>query len=1105
MVHTDVIRALLSNDNTVRRQAESTYTQIKAHQPMELATTLLTLTCFQTNSTDVETRMFAPVLLRRLVETEGLPNDATYRAQMKTQLLATLVQETQPPIRRKVSHVVAQVARQDASWPELLPSIVQLTQHPDPGMQVTALDVLATLAEYTGAKLKLHHEQLGNVFASFVASPTACTEARVAAWKALSAFVVHLESSDSLQPFSHLLPPFLQLLEGSLQNHDEVAARELLTSFLAMTEVHPSLLMLHLDLIGNAMLSTAQARSLSTDTRTLALECLLALFEHATQLFRSSKALLEAVVPCLLALLAELDDVPAWVDQFDDHKDEGTGVRVCDAGAGAIDRVAHSVGGKVLVPLIMPYIAQYLEESTSWQRQHAALFALGLMAEGSKDYLFQVLDVWLPRILDFLQHPHPRIRHAALFCVGQFARDFGVVARGKNFQTKYHGQVLPALLPLLSDAVMRNRGSAASVMSNFCHPEHCRTQYILAMLDPILSALFQALQTSPRQVQEQAITAVACVAKVVGDAFVLHYSVFMPVAAHLLTQSQGKQYALLRGKAMECVALIGQAVGKEAFLNDAKAVMDILLRHETDDSGVELQYLTQACVRIASVLQEDFVAYLPLIVPKLLQQAATKPDVVLVDWNDETAATDDDDDDDEHDGIHEIVVDVQGQGKKKLQIQTSALQGKELGLNMLYQLALDLKGAFVAYVEPALNVVLPLLKFQYLDTVRMLSGLTLAKLLEAAIAGSVVTSTAPHQVLELIFEPLLTALIEEGDLECIVGLSEAVASVLEATRAAADNGYRMGIPLAHLPTVFDKLLAVSHASVLRRVQNLSDSADDDEEEVNAEDEEAILQNVVDAIGWTIKQYKHDIVPLFVEHVAPVVNPYLEPSFPAVIRAHFICIIDDILEFGGAAVPPIMPTLLTHLWNSLEDTNPCAIRAAAYGAGICAQHGGMAFEPHCVPTLQRVWTCIQALEHDRVETEQAAARDNCVSAVGKFCLYRAHLVDAPTLLGLWLNCLPLQSDAIEARAVHADLVTMVERSNMDLLGENYVHLALVLKKFADILALDLDEEFEPVLEDETKARLTAVLQHIQATYPPAIVQSAWSSLSEDDQQVFASLQ
>ncbi|RHX96853.1 hypothetical protein DYB25_011276, partial [Aphanomyces astaci] len=167
---------------------------------------------------------------------------------------------------------------------------------------------------------------------------------------------------------------------------------------------------------------------------------------------------------------------------------------MCDAGAVAIDRVAHSVGGKVFVPLILPFVAQYLEDVT-WQRQHAALYALGLMAEGSKDHLFQALDVWLPRILAKLQDPnnHPR------------------------------------------------------------------------------------------------------------------------------------SYALLRGKAMECVALIGQAVGKHAFLTDAKAVMDILLCHDTDDSGVEMQYLTQACVRIASVLQEDFVTYLPLIVPKLLHQAATKP------------------------------------------------------------------------------------------------------------------------------------------------------------------------------------------------------------------------------------------------------------------------------------------------------------------------------------------------------------------------------------------------------------------------------------------------------------------------------------------------
>ncbi|KAH9074533.1 hypothetical protein Ae201684P_022340 [Aphanomyces euteiches] len=1074
MLHTTLIRSLLSNENDIRRQAEATYTQLKAQQPQELAVALLTLACIQSNPDDADTRLFAPVLLRRLLETDGLANDAAYRSNMKQQLLSTLVLETEPQIRRKVTHVIAQVARQDANWPDLLPSIINLTQSSDIALQVTALDVLGTLAEYTGGQFTVHHEQLGSLFSSFVASTAAPMELRVAAWKALSAFVVHLESNESLQPYTQLLPPFLQILEHLLQLRDEASARSLLTSFLTIAEVHPNLLLLHLDMFGSAMLSIAQSSVLGNDTRILALECLLSICEHASQLVRSSKVLLEAVVSCVLVLLAEIPDDDNWVNQFDDQ------------------------------------MTLYMDEKASWQQRHAALYAIGLMAEGAKEYLYNELDNWFPRIVASLHDPvFPRVRHAALFCIGHLAKDYGIVERGKNFQAKYHNDVLPPLIPMLfeHETVMRNRGLAASVVCNFCHPEHCRTQFVLPLLEPLLSALFQALQTSPRQVQEQAITAVACVAKVVGDAFVLYYNVFMPVAKQVLTQAHGKPYALLRGKAMECVALIGQAVGKQAFLEDAKVVMDILLRHETDDSGIEVQYLTQACVRIGSVLQEDFVAYLPLIVPKLLQQAATQPDIVLLDWNEQTTVHDDDDEDEHgNNGIQEIVVEIQGQGKKKLQIQTSSLQEKELGLNMLYQLAMDLQGAFVPYIEPVMQVLLPLLRFEYMDTVRMISGLTMAKLLHAAVAGSEITSQGPQQVLEACFEPLLQALLEESDMECIVGLSEAIACVLEECKEGAAKGFKLGIPLAHLPTVFDKLLAVAHASVLRQVQafnsfNEEDEDEEDHEPESGEDEEAILQNVVDAIGWCIKQYQVEIVPTFVEAILPRISPYLEPSFPAAIRAHFICTVDDMLEYGGAET--LLTALLPHLSNSLEDSHPSVIRAAAYGAGVCAQFGGPGFESHCVATLQRVWTCIQALEHDQVETEQAAARDNCVSAVGKFCMYRAHLVDVSTLLGLWLNCLPLQSDAIEARAVHQDFVSMLLSTNMDLLGENYARLPVVLKKLADIAALD-EEVDEPIVETDTKAQFQTVLLQIQATIPSQIVQAAWTSLAESDQEILSAL-
>ncbi|RLN99231.1 hypothetical protein DYB28_000326 [Aphanomyces astaci] len=80
--------------------------------------------------------------------------------------------------------------------------------------------------------------------------------------------------------------------------------------------------------------------------------------------------------------------------------------------------------------------------------------------------------------------------------------------------------------------------------------------------------------------------------------------------------------------------------------------------------------------------------------------------------------------------------------------------------------------------------------------------------------------------------------------------------------------------------------------------------------------------------------------------------------------------------------------------------------------------------------------------------------------------------------------------------------MVENANMDLLGDNFANLPLVLKKFAEILALDLDEEFDPVLDDDTKARLATVLRHIQTSFPPEAVQAAWTSLCDEDQQVFS---
>ena len=78
-----------------------------------------------------------------------------------------------------------------------------------------------------------------------------------------------------------------------------------------------------------------------------------------------------------------------------------------------------------------------------------------------------------------------------------------------------------------------------------------------------------------------------------------YYDTVCPLLIHIMNQATDKDQRMLRAKAVECVSLVGFAVGKERFLNDSKTVMEILVdmgrgQQPTDDQTVS--YTTQVIV-----------------------------------------------------------------------------------------------------------------------------------------------------------------------------------------------------------------------------------------------------------------------------------------------------------------------------------------------------------------------------------------------------------------------------------------------------------------------------------------------------------------------------
>jgi hypothetical protein len=69
-----------------------------------------------------------------------------------------------------------------------------------------------------------------------------------------------------------------------------------------------------------------------------------------------------------------------------------------------------------------------------------------------------------------------------------------------------------------------------------------------------------------------------------------------------------------------------------------------------------------------------------------------------------------------------VTISIKGVGEKRISIKTSILEEKALACNMLYSYAYDLNFFFLEYVEEVAKIMVPLLKFAYLEDIRESAG-----------------------------------------------------------------------------------------------------------------------------------------------------------------------------------------------------------------------------------------------------------------------------------------------------------------------------------------------------------------------------------------------
>lgn len=1076
-----LLGALLSTDNDVRSKAEESYEALPVEQKVNILLGAIS------NHAEVpeEGRQLAAVMLRRLFSSEfddffgKLPEEQ--KTGLKNQIILSVQSEPSKGVRKKCADLAAEVARNltdeegNNLWPEFLKFLFDCASSPNPEVKEVALHMFASVPGVFGNLEQQYYEVIKNMLASSLSDQT--YEVRFGAVKAAANYLLLHEKDTGLQKhLGDLLGPMMTVTVQSVEKQDDDAC---VKSIIDIAEAMPKYLRPQLVQIFDLCLKMIGNSDLLESWRHLALEVVVTTAETAPAMVRKVVGgSVGPLVQACLVLMTDLEEEDDWaVSDEPQEEDNDSNAVVAES---ALDRLACGLGGKTVFPHIMQMTPTMLQNA-DWKYRHAALMAISASGEGCHKQMEPFLGEVMEGVLNYINDPHPRVRYACCNAIGQMSTDFAPV-----FEKKFHARVVPGLLHLMTDSanprVQAHSGAALVNFSEDC-PKNILLPYlpdIMARLEEVLKAKFNELvEKGNKLVLEQIVTTIASVADTAEEKFIEHYDKFMPCLKYMIGNANTAEMRLLRGKTIECVSLIGLAVGGEKFTPDASEVMELLLAsqvkgEEMPEDDPQMSYMISAWARICKILGAGFAPYLPLVMGPVMKTASMKPEVALLD-NEELTGVEDDTEDWQF---------VQLGEQQNFGIKTAGLEDKATACQMLVCYARELKEHFADYTEQVVRLMVPMLKFYFHDGVRTAAAESMPFLLECArIKG-------PQYLQEMwafILPELLKAVEAEPENDVLAELLASLAKCVELLGAGC-----LGDPgMEETVKILDKTM-VEHFKRQEERQGKRQGGEEDydegvEEQLEDEDDEDvyILSKVGDVVHAVFSQYREAWLPQF-ERLLPLFSKLLEAGRPWSDLQWGLCIFDDLVEYTGPVAQKYSEIFLSRLLACVSSPQPEVRQAAAYGCGVLGQCGGPGLAPAAAQAVPLLVEVIQ--QADSRQPENINPTENAISAVTKILQFNGSQVNMDQILPLWFGWLPVTEDVDEAPFVYGFLANLVEANNPHILGQNNSNLPRVIAVIAEALAVDVLPT-----DHEARGRIVGIVKQVQGN--AGVFEACVAGLSE----------
>lgn len=649
--------------------------------------------------------------------------------------------------------------------------------------------------------------------------------------------------------------------------------------------------------------------------------------------------------------------------------------------------------------------------SDSWRDRHAALMAISAISEGCRDLMVGELNKVLELVVPALRDPHPRVRWAGCNALGQMSTDFA-----GTMQEKYHAIVVPAIIPVLDSPEPRVQAHAAAALVNFC--EEAEKEVLEPYLDDLLTHLFQLLQSPKRYVQEQALSTIATIADSAEAAFSKYYDTLMPLLFQVLQQENTKELRLLRAKAMECATLIALAVGKERLASDAMALVQLLATIQqgiVDADDPQAQYLMHCWGRMCRVLEQDFLPFLPSVMPPLLELASAKADIQLLDDDEQVEQVQ------QEEGWE--LVPLKG---KVIGIKTSTLDDKHMAIELLVVYAQVLGGSFAQYVPEVMEkIALPGLAFFFHDPVRVVSAKCVPQLLNSFKHAFGIGSNELQTLWNGTIVKILEVLSAEPAVDTLAEMYQCFYESIEVMGKGCLTPQLMSVFMDSATSALEDY----KDRVAQREQEKAEAPpeegeeDSDETLFAIEDDQTLLSDMNKAFHCIFKNHGTEFLEQW-KRLATTYTEFLKSPDPTQ-RQWGLCIMDDVLEFCGEQSWNYNEGIIEPLITGCQDRAPANRQAAAYGIGVAAHKGGPQWSQFLGAAVEVLFSVTQ-FPNARGD-DDVYATENACAAIAKILHYNAGSVqNVQQVITQWVDTLPVVNDEEAAPYAYAYLAQLIDQ-------------------------------------------------------------------------------